>query len=153
MRATFDIAVIGSGFAGSLIAMIARRLGRSVILIERGKHPRFTIGESSTPLANLLLEEIARALRSASASASDQMGKLAAHLSRDRLRLETRVYFLSPYIRAAVRRRCRSAGINSWSARARRTRSPIRIGTGRILITFWWREAQSIGVEYFDSAG
>src|SRR6266849_4332348 len=59
MNARFDIAVIGSGFAGSLIAMIARRLGRSVALIERGQHPRFAIGESSTPLANLLLEEIA----------------------------------------------------------------------------------------------
>ena len=40
--------------------MIARQLGRSVILIERARHPRFAIGESSTPLANLLLEEIAR---------------------------------------------------------------------------------------------
>lgn len=60
MKTDFDIAVIGSGFGGSLIAMIARRLGRSVVMIERGKHPRFTIGESSTPLANLLLEELAR---------------------------------------------------------------------------------------------
>src|SRR4030095_11840993 len=41
------------------MAMIARQLGRSVILIERGRHPRFVIGESSTPLANLLLEELA----------------------------------------------------------------------------------------------
>jgi FADH2 O2-dependent halogenase len=56
----FDIAVIGSGFAGSLLAMITKRLGRSVILIERGRHPRFAIGESSTPLANLLLEDLAR---------------------------------------------------------------------------------------------
>ena len=54
-----DVAVIGSGFGGSIMAMICRRLGRSVILLERGKHPRFAIGESSTPLANLLLEEIA----------------------------------------------------------------------------------------------
>src|SRR5436190_6449653 len=38
--------------------MIARKLGRSVVLLERGKHPRFVIGESSTPLANLLLEEL-----------------------------------------------------------------------------------------------
>ena len=53
-----DIAVVGSGFAGSLIAMIARQLGRSVILLEKGKHPRFAIGESSTPLANLILEEL-----------------------------------------------------------------------------------------------
>jgi tetracycline 7-halogenase / FADH2 O2-dependent halogenase len=54
----FQIAVIGSGFAGSLMAMIAQRLGFSTALIERGRHPRFVIGESSTPLANLLLEEL-----------------------------------------------------------------------------------------------
>src|SRR5947207_3558791 len=54
-----QILVVGSGFAGSLMAMIARRLGFSTILLERGRHPRFAIGESSTPLANLLLEEIA----------------------------------------------------------------------------------------------
>src|SRR5437870_11028022 len=59
MSAEFDIAIVGSGFSGSLLAMIARRLGRSVVLLERGKHPRFAIGESSTPLANLLLEELA----------------------------------------------------------------------------------------------
>jgi FADH2 O2-dependent halogenase len=53
----YDIAVVGSGFAGSLLAMITRRLGHSVALIERGVHPRVVIGESSTPLANLLLEE------------------------------------------------------------------------------------------------
>jgi tetracycline 7-halogenase / FADH2 O2-dependent halogenase len=59
VKADFDVAIIGSGFSGSLLAMIARRLGHSVVLIERGSHPRFAIGESSTPLANLLLEEIA----------------------------------------------------------------------------------------------
>lgn len=56
----FDVAVIGSGFAGSLLAMILRRQGRSVVLLEKGRHPRFAIGESSTPLANLLLEELAQ---------------------------------------------------------------------------------------------
>jgi tetracycline 7-halogenase / FADH2 O2-dependent halogenase len=59
MRDTFDIAIVGSGFGGSLLAMILRRLGRSVVLLERFKHPRFAIGESSTPLANLLLEDLA----------------------------------------------------------------------------------------------
>lgn len=39
--------------------MIARRLGLSVVMIEKGAHPRFAIGESTTPLSNLLLEEIA----------------------------------------------------------------------------------------------
>lgn len=60
MTRSFDIAIAGSGFAGSLMALIARRLGYSVVLIERGKHPRVVIGESSTPLANLLLEELCR---------------------------------------------------------------------------------------------
>ena len=54
----YDIAIVGSGFAGSMMAMIARRLGRSVVLIDKGKHPRVVIGESSTPLTNLLLEEL-----------------------------------------------------------------------------------------------
>src|SRR4051794_18109783 len=58
MNATYDLAIVGSGFAGSLTAMIARRMGLSVVMVERGKHPRIVIGESSTPLTNLLLEEL-----------------------------------------------------------------------------------------------
>src|ERR1051325_5065706 len=57
--AKFDVIIVGSGFAGSIMAMILRRLGQTVLILEKGKHPRFAIGESSTPLANLLLEEIA----------------------------------------------------------------------------------------------
>lgn len=59
MSNAFDLAILGSGFGGSLLAMVARRLGLRVLLIERGTHPRFAIGESSSPLANLLLEELA----------------------------------------------------------------------------------------------
>ncbi|HQQ78456.1 MAG TPA: FAD-dependent oxidoreductase, partial [Thermoanaerobaculia bacterium] len=59
MNEAFDVAVVGSGFAGSLFALVARRAGRTVALLEKGAHPRFAIGESSSPLANLLLEEIA----------------------------------------------------------------------------------------------
>lgn len=40
------------------MAMIAVRLGRTVALVDKGRHPRVVIGESSTPLANLLLEEL-----------------------------------------------------------------------------------------------
>ena len=59
MKDSFDVAIVGSGFAGSLLALVARRLGRSVLLLEKGSHPRFAIGESTSPLANLLLEELA----------------------------------------------------------------------------------------------
>jgi FADH2 O2-dependent halogenase len=54
-----DVAIVGSGFGGALTALALRRCSRSVVLLERGRHPRFAIGESSTPLANLLLEELA----------------------------------------------------------------------------------------------
>jgi FADH2 O2-dependent halogenase len=44
---------------GSILAMVARRLGRRVVLLERGRHPRFAIGESSSPLAGILIEQLA----------------------------------------------------------------------------------------------
>ncbi len=59
MKTDFDLAIIGSGFGGSILAMIARRLGLSVVLLERGHHPRFAIGESTSPLMNLLMEQLA----------------------------------------------------------------------------------------------
>ena len=59
MTGRYDLSIVGSGFGGSLLAMIARRLGLSVVLLERGKHPRVVIGESSTPITNLILEGLA----------------------------------------------------------------------------------------------
>ncbi|HKR09265.1 MAG TPA: FAD-dependent oxidoreductase [Gemmatimonadaceae bacterium] len=58
MKPSYEIAIVGSGFAGSLLARILARLGYDVVLLERGTHPRFAIGESSTPLANLSLERL-----------------------------------------------------------------------------------------------
>jgi len=59
MKSDFDLAIIGSGFSGSLLAMIARRTGRSVMLIDRSAHPRFAIGESTSPLMNLVIKQLA----------------------------------------------------------------------------------------------
>src|SRR5436190_9893690 len=59
MRIDADVAIVGSGFAGSLMALALRSRGKRVVILERGRHPRFAIGESSTPLANLLIEELA----------------------------------------------------------------------------------------------
>jgi FADH2 O2-dependent halogenase len=53
-----DLAIVGSGFGGSILAMVARRLGLRVALLERGRHPRFAIGESSSPLAGIVLEQL-----------------------------------------------------------------------------------------------
>ena len=57
-RERYDVAIVGSGFAGSLMARVLAVLGYQVVLFERGTHPRFAIGESTTPLANLSLERL-----------------------------------------------------------------------------------------------
>jgi len=54
-----DVAIVGSGFGGSILAMVLRRLGRRVMLLERATHPRFAIGESASPLLGVVLEQIA----------------------------------------------------------------------------------------------
>ncbi len=54
-----DVAIAGSGFAGSLLAAILQRNGLRVALIDRKHHPRFAIGESSTPTASLILRDLA----------------------------------------------------------------------------------------------
>ncbi|MDQ6635726.1 MAG: FAD-dependent monooxygenase [Gemmatimonadota bacterium] len=53
-----EVAIVGSGFAASLLARVLAVLGYDVVLLERGSHPRFAIGESSTPLGNLSLERL-----------------------------------------------------------------------------------------------
>jgi FADH2 O2-dependent halogenase len=58
VKESCEIAIVGSGFAGSLLARVLATLGYEVVLLERGTHPRFAIGESSTPLANLSLERL-----------------------------------------------------------------------------------------------
>lgn len=54
-----DVLILGSGFGGSLLAAILARGGLRVILIDRRTHPRFAIGESTTPLADATLRRIA----------------------------------------------------------------------------------------------
>lgn len=60
MNFDVDIAILGAGFGGSLTALVLQRLGLRAILLDRGSHPRFAIGESSTPIGNLVLRDISR---------------------------------------------------------------------------------------------
>lgn len=55
----FDVAVLGSGFSGSLTSWLLQAAGLRTVLIDRARHPRFAIGESSTPAANLILRSLA----------------------------------------------------------------------------------------------
>lgn len=59
MSPTHDILILGSGFGGSLLATILSQSGKSVALVDRQSHPRFAIGESSTPLADQTLADLA----------------------------------------------------------------------------------------------
>lgn len=59
MHHDVDVVVLGSGFSGSLLAQILCRIGRTVALLDNRGHPRFAIGESSTPSANLVLKQLA----------------------------------------------------------------------------------------------
>ena len=57
--AQVDVLIVGAGFGGSLLAQILAKSGKQVALVERGSHPRFAMGESTSPLTNLLLEQFA----------------------------------------------------------------------------------------------
>lgn len=55
-----DVCILGAGFGGSLLALILRKLGREVVLVDKGRHPRFAMGESSTPIGNRVLFDLCR---------------------------------------------------------------------------------------------
>jgi FADH2 O2-dependent halogenase len=44
----YDITILGSGMAGGILALCCRSMGLRVLLVEKGDHPRFAIGESVT---------------------------------------------------------------------------------------------------------
>ncbi len=56
----YDVAIVGAGFGGSLLALCLHKLGVRVVLFDTGHHPRFAIGESSTPIADMLLKNLAK---------------------------------------------------------------------------------------------
>jgi FADH2 O2-dependent halogenase len=54
-----DVAIIGTGLAGTILATLLARRGLRVILVEKGVHPRFAVGESTIPHTSLLLSILA----------------------------------------------------------------------------------------------
>ncbi|MFS8200190.1 NAD(P)/FAD-dependent oxidoreductase [Streptomyces sp. CWNU-52B] len=44
-----DVAILGSGFAGSMLGAILARQGAKVLLLDSKSHPKFAIGESTIP--------------------------------------------------------------------------------------------------------
>ncbi|MEV8635689.1 tryptophan 7-halogenase [Streptosporangium sp. NPDC051023] len=56
----FDVIILGSGIAGSTLGAILARNGASVLLIDAATHPRFAVGESTTPHTLVLFKLLAR---------------------------------------------------------------------------------------------
>lgn len=54
-----DVAILGSGLAGTILASVLAKHGVRVALLEPGSHPRFAIGESTIPHTSLLLSILA----------------------------------------------------------------------------------------------
>lgn len=46
---SYDVIILGSGLAGSTLAAILARHGFSVLMVEKGHHPRFALGEATLP--------------------------------------------------------------------------------------------------------
>jgi FADH2 O2-dependent halogenase len=55
----FDVAILGNGLSGSLLATILGKQGVSVVLIDGEQHPRFAVGESTIPHTSLLISLLA----------------------------------------------------------------------------------------------
>lgn len=56
--AAYDVAVIGGGPGGATVATLLARRGRSVVVFEKARHPRFHVGESLLPKTVPLLGEL-----------------------------------------------------------------------------------------------
>ncbi len=46
---SYDVIILGSGIGGSMLGAILARHGTRVLLVEAGVHPRFAVGEATTP--------------------------------------------------------------------------------------------------------
>ncbi|WP_051370756.1 NAD(P)/FAD-dependent oxidoreductase [Streptomyces sp. 142MFCol3.1] len=58
-KAVHDVAVLGAGIAGSILAAILSRNGVKTVLIDAGTHPRFAVGESTIPYTSVMLRILA----------------------------------------------------------------------------------------------
>lgn len=56
---THDVAILGSGLAGGMLAAVLARNGVRVLLLDSGTHPRFAVGESTIPYTSGMTRLIA----------------------------------------------------------------------------------------------
>lgn len=56
---SYDVIIMGSGIGGSMLGSILARQNLNVLIIDNGTHPRFAIGEATTPDTSFRLKLIA----------------------------------------------------------------------------------------------
>ncbi|WP_340557428.1 NAD(P)/FAD-dependent oxidoreductase [Streptomyces sp. GSL17-111] len=54
-RPQYDVAILGSGLAGSTLAACLAKNGAKVLILDAGSHPRFAIGESTIPYTSMMM--------------------------------------------------------------------------------------------------
>jgi tetracycline 7-halogenase / FADH2 O2-dependent halogenase len=59
-RTEFDVIILGSGIAGTMLGAILARHGFSTLILDGGVHPRFVVGESTIPQTSQLITLLAR---------------------------------------------------------------------------------------------
>jgi FADH2 O2-dependent halogenase len=59
----FDVGIVGGGLSGSMLGAVLAKHGVKVAIIEEDKHPRFAVGESTTPHTSLLISLLAEKYR------------------------------------------------------------------------------------------
>lgn len=134
-----DVVIVGSGFGGSLLAMALRRQGQTVTLLERGRHPRFVIGESTTPLANVVLEHLADRFDLPRVRALSKWGTWQAH---------------HPELRCGLKRGFTFVWDDTDLMVAASPRDEVADTHWYRPDVDWWlvREAEALGVRYRDHA-
>ena len=55
-RTVYDCIILGSGIGGSMLGAILARHGLKILMLDSEAHPRFAIGEATTPDTNLRLK-------------------------------------------------------------------------------------------------
>lgn len=56
----YDVVVVGTGMAGSVAAILLSKLGYKTLMVEKGAHPRFALGESSTPVMSKKIRQLGK---------------------------------------------------------------------------------------------
>ena len=60
VKQDYDIVILGSGIAATTLALALGKIGCRTLVIEKGQHPRFAIGESTVPSSTVVWSHLAR---------------------------------------------------------------------------------------------